>query len=234
MAEQQREAAEVSANRAMSLLRVRSKHGSRPPVRQRANGAVTSVILSTVHRRMPDMFQLLMLSLALVVAPPTVHPATPAQAALAGLPNVSFPAPHRVASGRLQADDMAALKRAGIEQVIDLSVDSETPDFNEAAAMQTASIGYRNLPIHGADDLTRAHVMQFNRLLQDAGEQSTLIHCASSNRVGAMIALRAALVDGQSTEAALTEGRRWGLKSLEPAVRKRLQTWSSEPAAITD
>lgn len=176
------------------------------------------------------MLRSVMLSLALAAAPFIVHAATPTEAALAHLPNVSFPAPHRVASGRLHADNMAALKRAGIKQVIDLSVDSETPDFDEAAAMRDAGIGYHNLPIHGVSDLTQARVMQFDQLLKNAGTQPTLVHCASSNRVGAMIALRAALVDGQSTAAALTEGRRWGLKSLEPAVRKKLQAWSSESA----
>jgi hypothetical protein len=39
--------------------------------------------------------------------------------------------------------------------------------------------------------------------------------------------LRAALVDGASTDAALAEGRRWGLKSLEPQVRERLAAWSA-------
>jgi uncharacterized protein (TIGR01244 family) len=175
------------------------------------------------------MFRLLLLSLMLSLIPLAGHAATPAEAALAGLPHVSFPAPHRVASGRLQAGDVAALKRAGIEQVIDLSVDSETPGFDEAAAMREAGIGYHNLPIHGAGDLTRDRVRQFDRLLRDAGAQPTLVHCASSNRVGAMIALRAALIDGKSTETALAEGRRWGLKSLEPAVRERLQTWSGSP-----
>ncbi len=133
-----------------------------------------------------------------------------------------------MASGRLQASDIPALKRAGTRQVIDLSLDSETPDFDEAAAVRAAGIGYHNLPIRGAGDLTRDRVVQFDRLLREAGEQPTLVHCASSNRVGAMIALRAALLGGQSTDAALAEGRRWGLKSLEPAVRERLQAWSSE------
>jgi uncharacterized protein (TIGR01244 family) len=172
------------------------------------------------------MFRSLLLSLAVTVAPLAVHAAAPVEAALGGLPNVSFPAPHRAASGRLQASDMAALKAAGIAQVIDLSVDSETPHFDEAAAMRTAGIGYHNLPIHGAGDLTRANVIRFDRLLREAGAQETLVHCASSNRVGAMIALRAALIDGKSSEAALAEGRRWGMKNLEPAVRERLQAWS--------
>jgi uncharacterized protein (TIGR01244 family) len=179
------------------------------------------------------MTRSLLLALALTLSGVAAMAATPAETALAGLPHVTFPAPHRVASGRLQASDIATLERAGIRQVIDLSVDSETPDFDEAAAMRAAGIGYRNLPIHGAGDLTRASVAQFDRLLRDAGDQSTLVHCASSNRVGAMIALRAALVDGQSTETALAEGRRWGLKSLEPAVRERLQAWSNDKPAAT-
>lgn len=172
------------------------------------------------------MLRSLLLSLAFAMAAGSATAAAPEEAAMGGLPHVAFPAPHRVASGRLQAGDIATLKVAGVRQVIDLSLDSETPGFDEAAAVRAAGIGYHNLPIRGAGDLTRARVTQFNQLLLDAGDQLTLVHCASSNRVGAMIALRAALTDGRSGEAALAEGRRWGLKSLEPAVRERLQSWS--------
>lgn len=153
----------------------------------------------------------------------TARAGTNLESDLAGLPHVSFPAPHRVASGRLQAGDVPVLKRAGIRQVIDLSVDSETPGFDEAAAMRAAGIGYHNLPIRGAADLTRANVERFDRLLGMAGSEPVLVHCASSNRVGAMIALRAAMLQGRPVEAALAQGRRWGLKSLEPAVRKQLR-----------
>lgn len=161
----------------------------------------------------------------------TAGAASPAQAVLADLPHVSFPAPHRVASGALQASDMAKLKEAGVREVINLSAASETPNFDEAAAVRSAGITYRYLPIRGAADLTRGNVVRFDQLLSDAGDHLTLTHCASSNRVGAMIALRAAVVGGQSTDAALAEGRRWGLKSLEPAVRERLQAWSADPSA---
>lgn len=165
----------------------------------------------------------------LLAAPVATFAAAPERAVLAGLSHVSFPAPQRVASGRLQAADMAALQRAGIRNVIDLSADEETPDFDEAASVRAAGMTYRNLPIRDATELTADNVARFDRLLKEAGEQPTLVHCASSNRVGAMIALRAALLGGQSTEAALAEGRRWGLKSLEPAVRERLQAWSATP-----
>lgn len=151
----------------------------------------------------------------------------PPQALLADLPNVSFPAPHRVASGALQQGDIATLRRAGVREVINLRTAAETPGFDEAAAVRNAGITYHNLPISGVSDLTRDNVFRFDRLLSEAGDQLTLVHCASSNRVGAMIALRAAVVGGLSTEAALAEGRRWGLKSLQPAVRARLDAWSS-------
>lgn len=150
---------------------------------------------------------------------------------LAELSHVSYPAPHRVASGALQASDVAALKKAGVREVINLSAASETPDFDEAAAIRGAGIAYQYLPIRGAADLTRDNVIRFDELLAGAGDRLTLVHCASSNRVGAMIALRAAIIGGQSPADALAEGRRWGLKSLEPAVRERLQAWSADATA---
>lgn len=157
--------------------------------------------------------------------------ATPPAEVLRNLPNVAFPAPQRIAAGRLQAADIPALQAAGVRQVIDLSRDEETPGFDEAAALHKVGIGYHNLPIHGASDLDDANVARFDQLLAAAGDQRTLVHCASGNRVGAMIALRAATFGGLPIEAALAEGRRWGLKSLEPAVRERLNRRTD--AAVT-
>lgn len=177
------------------------------------------------------MYRSLPLSLALVAFATFARAETTQQVELAGLSNVAFPAAHRVASGRLQASDIPSLERAGVREVINLSVESETPGFNEAAAMRAAGIDYRSLPVHGAADLTRATVARFDQLLNSAGERTTLVHCASSNRVGALIALRAALIKGQTTEEAVAEGHRWGMKSLEPVVRERLKAWKGDPSS---
>ena len=176
------------------------------------------------------MTRSLCLGLLLTLLSAVAAATTPLQDALARLPHVSFPASNRVAAGALQADDVALLKRAGIGEVINLREPGETPAFDEAAAMRAAGIAYRNLPIGGPADLTRANVEAFDRLLREAGATPTLVHCASSNRVGALIALRAAWIDHQPVDAALAEGRRWGLRSLEPAVRERLQ---AVPATAT-
>src|SRR5690606_38327465 len=53
-------------------------------------------------------------------------------------------------------------------------------------------------------------------------EGPALVHCASGNRVGALAALRAAWLQGADEEAAIAEGRRWGLRSLETEVRSSL------------
>ncbi|MEZ5564490.1 MAG: sulfur transferase domain-containing protein [Gammaproteobacteria bacterium] len=143
---------------------------------------------------------------------------------LASLPNVSFHEPNLIASGRLQPGDIAKIAAAGVHEVIDLSVDSETPDFDEAAAVEQAGMRYRNLPISGAADLGDKNVRQFDEMISNAGTSLVLIHCASSNRVGALMALRAATLKGASPEAAIEVGRKWGLSSLEPAVRERLDT----------
>ncbi len=141
---------------------------------------------------------------------------------LDSLPNMSCHAPNLVASGRLHAADIERLKQAGIRLVIDLSEDSETPDFDEGSAVRAAGIEYRSLPIEGAAGLTSGHVDELDRLIAEAGNKPTLIHCASSNRVGALMALRAASLQGRSPEAAIEVGKAWGLKSLEPAVKQQL------------
>ena len=123
--------------------------------------------------------------------------------------------------GRISADDLPALRAAGIRHVINLAPAAETPDFDEAGAVREAGMGYDTLPIAGAGDLDRAAVVAFDRLLQAAGGP-TLVHCGSGNRVGALAALRAAWLHGADEEAAVEEGRRWGLRGLEDEVRGRL------------
>ncbi|MEO6264786.1 MAG: sulfur transferase domain-containing protein [Luteimonas sp.] len=167
------------------------------------------------------MVRLIVLSLLLFAAPAWAADALDTKA-LASLPNLANPAPNLATAGRLQAKDIPVLAKAGVRHVIDLTVDSETPDFDEAVAVRNAGMQYHNLPIRGAEDLTPDNAARFDRLIADVGSAPTLVHCSSSNRVGAMAALRAAWIQGQPVEAALAEGRRWGLKALEPAVRERL------------
>ena len=167
---------------------------------------------------------LLVLASACLLAPAaTANPAPAPESTLQATAPSRFanPARHIHTGGRITAEDLPALRAAGITHVIDLTPDAETPDFDEAAAVRAAGLSYANLPIAGAADLNRESVDAFDQLLRDT-QGPTLVHCASGNRVGALAALRAAWLQGAEEEAAIAEGRRWGLRSLEGEVREQL------------
>ena len=106
------------------------------------------------------------------------------------LKNLSQPDPGHYAAGAVSPADVDALAKAGIRNVINLRPASETPDFDEAGAVRSAGMDYESLPIASADDLNRANVDRFDALLKKQEGAPSLVHCASSNRVGALMALR--------------------------------------------
>lgn len=129
-----------------------------------------------------------------------------------------FAADH-YASGQPTAAHLAELAREGVRTVINLRAPHEPAEYDEAAEATRLGLQYITLPIAGAADLDREHVRQFGLLLDAARRKgAVLIHCASSNRVGAMVALDEALNRGGSLQAALAHGRAAGLASLEQAV----------------
>jgi uncharacterized protein (TIGR01244 family) len=185
----------------------------------RIQGAAVAVILAAEGSKQ-RCEQMMKLTTVLVVLSGLVGCSTPRE-----LPQVAdavTPAEGIVAAGRLKPDDIERLQHAGIRYVIDLTPDAETPDFDEAEAIRSAGLGYSNLPLRGAIDLTRENAIAFDRMMRDA-KRPVLVHCASGNRVGAMAALRAAWIEGKSEEEAVAIGKAWGLKGLESQVRERIR-----------
>lgn len=148
---------------------------------------------------------------------------TAAPAPLPAIADAVAPVPGIVSAGRLQPGDIARVREAGIRHVIDLTPDAETPDFDEAAAVRAAGLGYSNLPLRGPMDLTRENALAFDALVRGA-PRPVLVHCASGNRVGAMAALRAVWVEGKPVEEAIAIGKAWGLRGLEAEVRRRIES----------
>lgn len=127
-----------------------------------------------------------------------------------------------LSGGQPDAEQLKAAAAAGIRRVINLRPASEDAGYDEAAAAAALKLDYQLLPIAGPQDLTADNVRKLDALLAAGAGAPTLIHCASGNRVGALMALRAAWLQQQPTEAALDIGRRWGLTKMEPAVRQLL------------
>ncbi|HEU4663815.1 MAG TPA: sulfur transferase domain-containing protein [Dokdonella sp.] len=122
--------------------------------------------------------------------------------------------------GQPAADQLRAFAGGG-GVVIDLRGPDEARGYDEAALASRLGLRYLNLPVGGAADLTPANVQALHAALAAAGGP-VLLHCASGNRAGALLALEAARYEGLDAEAALALGRSAGMKSLEPAVRERL------------
>ena len=107
--------------------------------------------------------------------------------------------------------------------MINLRPAAETPEIEERTLVTDNGMTYHHLPISGPGDLTRENVEKLDSLLADIGNETVLVHCASSNRVGALAALRASWLQGKSDEEALAVGNNWGLTKMQPAVEQLLK-----------
>lgn len=81
---------------------------------------------------------------------------------------------------------------------------------------------FHRLPVAGADGINHDNAENFSQLLAEIGDEPALVHCASGNRVGAMVALKHG-ADTGDVDTAVTLGQAWGLTVLEDMVRDKLQ-----------
>jgi uncharacterized protein (TIGR01244 family) len=135
--------------------------------------------------------------------------------------NLSAPAENVFASGQPSQEQLQVLAKSGVKHIISLRPASET-DWDEAELARSLGMVFHNIPVAGADDVTSENARKLQELLSSLQGQPTLVHCASSNRVGALRALSAAETQGEPLESAIATGKAWGLTSLEPAVRAAL------------
>lgn len=147
------------------------------------------------------------------------HPSA-ARAAIA-LVNRLDPAPNLITGGTIDAAALAAAAEAGVQSVFDLRPATER-SYDEPAVCASLGLRYLNLPIAGAEDFTLATVQRFDALLAEAGAGPTILHCASGNRVGALMALRAAWLQQVPADQALATGRAHGLTRMEPIIQALL------------
>lgn len=135
--------------------------------------------------------------------------------------NLSHPEHNVYASGQPTKAQFDALAKSGIKHVINLRPAAEL-DWNEAEYVEALGMAYHSIPVAGAADVTVENATKLAKLLGETGIDKTLVHCSSSNRVGALVALSENVINGKTAEESITKGKRWGLLSLEPTVRERI------------
>jgi uncharacterized protein (TIGR01244 family) len=139
----------------------------------------------------------------------------------AGLPNRKDPLPGITTAGQPTAEGLAAAAAAGVKTVIDLrGVKEDRGMADEKAAVEKLGMSYVTLPVDGAGGVTFDNAKTLDQLLKQA-PGPVLVHCASGNRVGALLALRAEM-NGTKADDALALGVASGLTGLKGAVEQKL------------
>jgi len=123
-------------------------------------------------------------------------------------------------AGQPDAAALEVFAASGYAAVIDLRGADEARGIDEAEVVEGLGMDYIALPVASGADVSYANARRLGELL-DRYEEPVLVHCASGNRVGALVALNARL-QGADADAALEAGRDAGLTSLEETVRQRL------------
>ncbi len=137
--------------------------------------------------------------------------------------NFRAPESSVVSSGQPTVSQLGIAARAGVRHVINLRTEVEEVDFNESEVVDSLGMEYHSIPIAGGAGVTAENAATLQALLERLDGEPVLVHCATSNRVGGLMALTAH-AEGASINEALSEGARWGLTSqrLQQLVRENL------------
>ncbi len=137
------------------------------------------------------------------------------------LPNLAQPYRDVITSGQPTEEDFNELEDEGIKTVINLRHSDEEGFWDPTDKAAELGLEYVHIPVADADDLTRENVERLHEALEKT-EERVLIYSASSDRVGAMIALREDwMLDGTPLRA-LQRGKAAGLADLDGTVRDKV------------
>ena len=130
--------------------------------------------------------------------------------------------PEFCTGGQPRPEHFAQLRADGVKAVLNLRQPGEHRAEEEQEAVKAAGLKYFNIPVNYQQP-SAASVDEFLRITDDKANRPMFIHCTAAIRVGAFWAIRRAMRDGMSIDAALEEGQKVGLKGaphLDEFVRK--------------
>lgn len=131
-----------------------------------------------------------------------------------GLANAACPLPDVVSAGQPAEEELDRLAAAGFRTVLDLRAPDEPRGYDEQRAAERAGMTYVNLPVtpHTLGDETYD---RFRELMADPARRPIVVHCATANRVGALLLPYFVLDLGEAPEEALCRAVDAGLRSQE-------------------
>ncbi len=134
--------------------------------------------------------------------------------------NPLMPNERLIVGGQPSIADLELLKAQGVTTVINLRPESEPNDFSESQIVNQLGMEYCHIPLSTIESFTEEACHCLRQTL--ASSKSCLIHCATGNRAGALIALKSHWLDNLPAEQAIEYGKQAGLTMLEPQIRNLL------------
>jgi uncharacterized protein (TIGR01244 family) len=138
-----------------------------------------------------------------------------------GIPNEAHPREGLTTGGQPSDESLHRAAEQGYRTVISLRTQGEPGSEGEGKTVRELGMDYVSIPIDAPGDVNEQKARELTHALDEA-ERPVLLHCGSSNRAGALLALEAFFVDGMSKDEALELGREAGMTRLEPVVKERI------------
>ncbi len=135
--------------------------------------------------------------------------------------NAASPSKNLMTGGQPSIADLKLLASNGTKVIVNLRTKGEFNRFDEQSEVEKLNMKYVSIEIDGSDGITLENAQLLDTALNNL-EQPALVHCASSNRVGGLLAYRAFKLQNQSAQEALNFGKRAGMRSTEKRVKKLL------------
>lgn len=137
--------------------------------------------------------------------------------------NAKIPEANMLCGGQPTDSQLKQAKEQGYTTIINLRPPSEMAacGFDEAAAVASLGMRYVQIPVAGPQDLTTANAALLHDAIHAAGGP-VMIHCASGNRVGALLAIAKRHHHGLTADQAFAFGQNAGLTALASLVKTLL------------
>lgn len=139
------------------------------------------------------------------------------ESVLTTIPYGTCPLPGIGAAGQPGPGAWDALAKSGARTVVDLRAPNEPRGYDEPAAVSAAGLEYVALPVTQVT-LSDAQFDTLRGILRDPARRPIVVHCASSNRVGALLLPYFALDEKQPLDKAIELAIDAGLRSQELAA----------------
>jgi protein tyrosine phosphatase (PTP) superfamily phosphohydrolase (DUF442 family) len=152
--------------------------------------------------------------------PVPVADSTTIVAMLSGVTNGACPVPGVATGGQPAANHLQALAKGGFRTVLDLRTAEEARGFDEPGTAKRAGLEYVSVPFMPAT-LGDAQFDRVREVLKRTDGRGVFVHCASANRVNAVLVPWLVLDRGWPLDRAMALAKANGLRSPEMESKAR-------------